>query len=206
VAVAGALVALAFLTAPPAASVGASGGSPPEGRAAFPSVPPGTYSAPVDRPVSDPFRLDAGQYGPGNRGLEYDTAPGDPVRAVAAGRVAFAGPVAGRLVVSVVHPDGRRSTLTGLRSVLVRVGDLVARGSPVGTAGPGLHLGLLEGRRYVDPAPFLAGAVRRAVLVSPGGARAGRSAIARPGSRTGTVAPRSAHGPPWFVAHRADHG
>lgn len=168
-----ATAAVAVLAPVPGAAAGAATGSgaarPPEARpsggAGFPEVPPGTYAPPVDRPVRDPFRMDAGPYGPGNRGLEYDTVGGDPVRAVAAGRVAFAGPVAGRLVVSVVHPDGRRSTLTGLRSILVRVGELVARGTPVGTAGPGLHLGLLEGRRYVDPAPFLTTTPQRAVLV-----------------------------------------
>jgi len=136
-----------------------------EGVATYPSVPPGTYVRPVDRPVRDPFRLPRGQYGPGNRGLEYDTAPGDPVRAIGAGRVAFAGQVAGRLVVSVDHPDGRRSSLVGLTSLTVTAGELVARGTLVGTAGPNLHLGLREGKRYVDPARFLSGTPRRAVLV-----------------------------------------
>jgi murein DD-endopeptidase MepM/ murein hydrolase activator NlpD len=122
--------------------------------------------APVDRPVRDPFRLPAGQYGPGNRGLEYDTVTGDPVRAIGAGRVVFAGPVAGRLVLSVDHPDGRRSSLVGLASLRVAVGDLVARGTTVGAAASGLHLGLREGDRYVDPAPFLSSIRRRAVLVA----------------------------------------
>ena len=131
----------------------------------YPPVAPGTYVRPVDRPVRDPFRLPAGQYGPGNRGLEYATVSGDAVRAIGAGRVVFAGPVAGRLVLSVDHPDGRRSSLVGLASLHVAVGDLLARGTMVGAAAPGLHLGLREGDRYVDPARFLSGYVRRAVLV-----------------------------------------
>lgn len=151
-----------------AAADAGSGSARPAPPGSFPPVAPGTYAPPVPRPVRDPFRLDAGPYGPGNRGLEYATRDGDLVRAIGAGRVAFAGPVAGRLALSVVHPDGRRSTLTGLRSLLVSVGELVARGTPVGRAGTGLHLGLLEGRRYVDPAPFVGAARRRAVLVPLG--------------------------------------
>jgi murein DD-endopeptidase MepM/ murein hydrolase activator NlpD len=131
----------------------------------FAPVPAGTYAPPVDRRVQDPFRLDAGPYGPGNRGLEYSTLPGDTVRAVAAGRVAFVGPVAGRLVVSIDHPDGRRSTLTRMETIAVSVGDVVARGTPLGTAATGLHLGLLEGRRYVDPARFFGPPTQRAVLI-----------------------------------------
>jgi murein DD-endopeptidase MepM/ murein hydrolase activator NlpD len=167
-------------SAPPAAAVTDAGASPHTARTAsvagdpttaaelpttFPPVPPGTYAPPVDRAVRDPFRLPNGPYGPGNRGLEYDTASGDPVRAIGAGRVAFAGPVAGRLVVSVVHPDGRRSSLTGLASLRVSAGQLVARGTVVGTSGVALHLGLREADRYVDPAPFLSAPRRRAVLV-----------------------------------------
>jgi murein DD-endopeptidase MepM/ murein hydrolase activator NlpD len=138
----------------------------------FPPAAPGTYAPPVDRPVRDPFRLPHGQYGPGNRGLEYATVRGDSVRAIGAGRVAFAGTVAGRLVVSVVHPDGRRSSLTGLASLLVSAGQMVARGTAVGTAAPGLHLGVREGTRYVDPAPLLSPVPRRAVLVPVEGAPA----------------------------------
>lgn len=167
--VAGSVLATATsaLTAGRVGAVQGSGGRPAgdAGSVAYPPVPPGTYRPPVARRVVDPFRLPEGTYRAGNRGLEYATVPGDPVVAVGAGRVAFAGAVGGRLVVSIDHPDGRRSTLTNLASLAVRRGDVVARGTPVGTALAGLHLGLREGRRYVDPAPFLAPAARRAVLV-----------------------------------------
>ena len=36
---------------------------------------------PVSAPVIDPFRLPFGPYGPGNRGLEYATRPGQPAAA-----------------------------------------------------------------------------------------------------------------------------
>jgi murein DD-endopeptidase MepM/ murein hydrolase activator NlpD len=115
-------------------------------------VGPSTYRPPLDRPVVDPFRAPAGPYGPGNRGLEYASVPGDLVRAIGPGVVVFAGPVAGRGVVSVVHPDGLRSSLTGLVGVAVSVGQVVATGTPVGRAGPGLHLGVRRDGRYIDPA------------------------------------------------------
>jgi murein DD-endopeptidase MepM/ murein hydrolase activator NlpD len=125
------------------------------------------YRPPVERPVADPFRLPSGPYGPGNRGLEYATAGGEVARAIGPGVVAFAGPVAGRLVVSVEHPDGLRSTLTGLRSVAVRPRERVVTGSPLGRAGPALHLGVRRGRTYLDPATLFGRSVRprRAVLV-----------------------------------------
>jgi murein DD-endopeptidase MepM/ murein hydrolase activator NlpD len=166
--VAAALSLFALLSAPSAAfAIGDSGSRPPpRGTGRFGEAVPGAYASPVNRPVSDPFRLDAGPYGAGNRGLEFAAHPGDVVRAIAGGRVAFAGPVVGRLVVSIDHADGRRSTLTHLSDVFVRVGDVVARGTPVGRADVGLHLGLLEGGRYVDPGPFLAPERRRGVLVA----------------------------------------
>jgi len=125
------------------------------------------YRPPVDRPVIDPFRPPSNPYGPGNRGLEYDTVPGEPVRVIGAGVVAFAGWVAGRGVVSVEHPDGLRSSLTGLESVALRRGDVVAAGTVAGSAGDRLHLGVRRSGRYVDPAALFATEERprHAVLV-----------------------------------------
>jgi murein DD-endopeptidase MepM/ murein hydrolase activator NlpD len=160
-----AILAFTLLGAPANAIAGSgAAGTSPGG-----PMRPG-YLPPVRAPVVDPFRLANGPYGPGNRGLEYRTIPGTVVRAANGGRVVFAGPVAGRLVVSVRHPDSRRTTLTGLARIRVRSGDLVARGAVVGVAAATLHFGVIDNGRYVDPATLLAGAAR-AVLVplrSPG--------------------------------------
>ncbi len=126
---------------------------------------PGVYRRPVERAVSDPFRMENGPYGAGNFGLEYETSPGDPVLAIGSGIVSFAGSVAGRLAVTVQHPDGRRSSLTGLSAVAVQAGDLVVQGQFLGRALSRLHLGLRERDRYVDPALFLGVIQRRARLV-----------------------------------------
>lgn len=117
----------------------------------------------MDAPVADPFRAPEGPYGPGNRGIEYATAPGTAVRAIGSGVVAFAGSVAGRGVVSIDHPSGLRSTYTGLAQITVVVGAPVAQRDMVGRTATHLHLGLRDGRRYLDPAAFFGGA--RAVLV-----------------------------------------
>ena len=126
---------------------------------------PVRYVAPVDAPVIDPFRAPASPYGPGNRGLDYDTAPGDEVRAAAPGTVVFAGQVGGELHVTVAHDDGRRSSYSFLAEVAVAVGRRVGGGERIGVAGERLHVGLREGETYVDPAAFFGTEVRAVRLV-----------------------------------------
>src|SRR5439155_11128469 len=94
---------------------------------------PPRYAPPVDAPVVDAFRPPATPYGPGNRGLEYGTSPGLPVRAAADGEVTFAGLVAGALHVTVLHADGLRTTASFLATVDVVVGQRVRRGDRLGT-------------------------------------------------------------------------
>ena len=116
------------------------------------AAPPPTYRPPVDAPVSDPFRAPSSPYGPGNRGLEYDTAPGTEVRAAADGRVTFAGSVAGARHVTVLHPDGLRTTASYLATIAVVVGQEVAQGDLLGTTEGRLHFGARSGDAYLDPA------------------------------------------------------
>ncbi|MHC3471833.1 peptidoglycan DD-metalloendopeptidase family protein [Streptomyces sp. 7R007] len=102
-------------------------------------------------------------YGPGHRGVDLSAPPGTPVRAVAAGRVSFAGRVAGRGVVSV------ELTGTGLRTTYEPVRPSVAEGAEV---APGevvgvveaqashcpvtcVHWGLLRGTTYLNPLSLL---------------------------------------------------
>lgn len=109
------------------------------------------YRPPVEAHVVDGFRMDNGPYGPGNRGLEYATVGGEPVVATADGRVTFVGMVAGRLVVSLGHADGRLSSLTYMSTVTVSVGEDVEGGAVVGAAAKGLHFGVRENGVYIDP-------------------------------------------------------
>lgn len=143
-----AVAAATVATAPPVGAAGDSGARP-QPRA-------GDYAPPVQGPVIDPFRAPPGPYGPGNRGLEYATDPGALARAIGGGTVVFAGQVAGRLVVTVEHPDGLRSSLVGLATVSVTRGQSVVRGQPLGRTGSRLHLGVRRGEQYLDPATLFA--------------------------------------------------
>lgn len=109
------------------------------------------YEPPVDAPVVDPFRPPPKPWLPGNRGIEYATRPGTPVKAAAHGVVTFAGPVAGSLHVTVQHADGIRTSASFLARVLVRAGQRVRRGAPVGVSAARLHVGARRGDTYIDP-------------------------------------------------------
>lgn len=119
--------------------------------AAAPARPP-TYVPPVDAPVSDGFRPPTTPYGPGNRGLEYDTAPGTVAHAAADGVVTFAGEVAGTRAVTLLHEDGLKTSVSRLASVAVVVGQRVRQGDPLGTSEGRLHFGARSGDGYLDPA------------------------------------------------------
>jgi murein DD-endopeptidase MepM/ murein hydrolase activator NlpD len=131
---------------------------------------PVRYQAPVDAPVTDPFRPPSSPYGPGNRGLEYATEPGTPVRAAADGTATFAGQVGGTLHVTLQHADGARTTYAGLATVGVTRGEQVAAGEPVGTSRTSLLWTVRLGDAYLDPAALLAAsgdASSHLVAVSP---------------------------------------
>ena len=116
---------------------------------------PFVFRPPVDAPVVDPFRPPEDPYGAGNRGVEYDTTPGDLVRAAAAGTVAFAGAVAGSLYVTLDHGGGVVSTYSYLQRISVRAGAEVAQGQVIAIAGERLHFGVRVDGSYADPARFI---------------------------------------------------
>lgn len=120
---------------------------------------------PVDAPVTDPFREPACAWCPGNRGVEYGTSAGARVRAVATGRVTYAGTIAARTYVIVRHADGRRVTYGHLDGESYDVGDLVLRGQRIGRTAGRFHFGVRVGDRYVDPAPSIGRLTYRPRLV-----------------------------------------
>lgn len=115
------------------------------------------------RPGSSPevarsFAPPETRYGAGHRGVDLVGSPGQPVLAAAAGRVSFAGLLAGRGVVVVVH--GALRTTYEPVTASVPVGASVALGDVLGTLEPGhlgcpaeacLHWGLRRGEQYLDP-------------------------------------------------------
>lgn len=114
--------------------------------------------------VVNVFDPPAHRYGAGHRGVDLAGRPGQPVRAVAAGTVSFAGRLAGRGVVVVDH--GRlRSTYEPV-DAQVAVGDVVAAGQLLGTLTSDLshclpsvclHLGAKTASGYLDPLDLLGG-------------------------------------------------
>ena len=145
----------AWLLLAPAVTMALAVTIPPEAAAAAAHHERPVFRPPVDAPVTDPFRPPESPYGPGNRGVEYDTEPGDVVRAAASGTVVFAGAVAGTLHVTVDHGGGLVSSYSYLQRLSVRVGAAVDQGAVIGVAGERLHFSVrLEGT-YTDPAGFI---------------------------------------------------
>ncbi|MEU9341811.1 M23 family metallopeptidase [Streptomyces sp. NPDC048278] len=142
--------------------VGAEGPPPPPAGPPGPPVPALARVWPVGvrPPVLRGWEPPATVYGAGHRGVDLGAAPGAPVRAVAAGRVSYAGRVAGRGVVSVTLTGTDLRTTYEPVTATVGKGQAVAAGEVVGTVEPGgahcgaracVHWGLLRGEAYLDP-------------------------------------------------------
>lgn len=108
-------------------------------------------------------------YGRGHRGVDLAGTPGAAVHAAGAGRIGYAGVLAGRGVVTVLHANGLKTTYEPV-TPQVKAGRHVAIGQVIGrldTGHPGcpvaacLHWGLLRGDTYLDPLTLVhAGRVR----------------------------------------------
>ncbi|MEV6974241.1 M23 family metallopeptidase [Kitasatospora sp. NPDC093806] len=143
---------------------------------------------PVDGPGGRPgavvgrFDAPATPWAAGHRGVDLAATPGAEVRAAAAGVVTFAGPVAGRPVVTVTHPVTGTPPAPPLRTTYLPVdgalpvGTAVAAGQVIGRLttgaghcadGPCLHWGLLRGRRYLDPPALLGLGTARLLPLGP---------------------------------------
>ena len=120
---------------------------------------PLTGTPPVVRAFEPPPR----PWLPGHRGVDLGAAPGEVVCAAGGGIVYFAGTVAGRGVVSVLHDNGLRTTYEPV-TPLVRAGAQVSPGHPIGLLSAGhagcratacLHWGLRDDTSYLDPLALL---------------------------------------------------
>ncbi|MBD9729128.1 M23 family metallopeptidase [Streptomyces sp. ID-01-6.2a] len=160
-----ALLLTAWTTAPRAAPGRAAAPAPPATEEPVPAV---ARVWPVGlRPlVARVWEPPPTPYARGHRGVDLAAPAGSPVRAVAPGRVAFAGRVAGRGVVSVeltgTGDPPLRTTYEPVRTS-VKKGDQVTAGAPLGAleATPShcptacLHWGLRRGDTYLDPLTLL---------------------------------------------------
>lgn len=130
-----------------------------------------------------PFEAPTSRYGTGHRGIDVAADTGQPVASITAGRIGFSGSIAGKAVVTVLMPDGRRVTYEPVTSELtagtpVRAGQLIGTVAPRGghcggspqALGSGqphrsgcLHIGLLRADEYLDPLTLL----RRPAVLKP---------------------------------------
>ncbi len=127
---------------------------------------------PVDRPrVVEPYAPPEHDWLAGHRGVDLAVAVGQPVRSMVDGAVAFAGQVAGRPVVVVRLPDGRRTTYEPVHA-RVTVGETVRAGQVLGVVAAGqghcpaacLHVGLRTATGYADPLSLVG---RRPAVLKP---------------------------------------
>lgn len=130
-----------------------------------PGVPP------VPGVVVQEFDAPEHRYAPGHRGVDLRAEPGTTVRAVRGGVIAWSGPVAGTVYVTIDHGGGLSTTYGGVSS-MVGIGDHVGAGHTLGSVASGrTHLDwgarLREraGFRYIDPMLLLQ--TLRPVLIAP---------------------------------------
>lgn len=114
--------------------------------------------APVPGPVVEQF-APVGQFG-GHWGIDFAASVGAVVGSPVAGRVSFAGNVAGMRTVTVDPGGGVLVSVSYLTLVTASTGQVVRVGDELGRSGlahgrPTVHLSLREHGRYLDPAPYL---------------------------------------------------
>jgi hypothetical protein len=121
------------------------------------------WSWPVTGPIVRGFDPPDSPYGAGHRGIDIAAPIATTIFAPDDGVVSFAGPVGGKLFLTIDHGGGVTSTCSWLTSLLVRKGARVVRGQPVATTGwghpdlpvPHLHFSVRLDGTYVDPLAYL---------------------------------------------------
>ncbi len=162
-------------------------------------VPRGTWPLHPRPPVVRGFDPPASPWGAGHRGVDLLGRRGQAVHAARAGRIVFAGRLAGRGVVVVDH--GQQRTTYEPVSAAVHTGQTVAQGQRIGSlqsershCSPRvcLHWGLLRGRVYLNPLLLVGGGPVR-LLPQRGAPPAGVGPPSASGLEVGR-APRSVPG------------
>ncbi|MGZ0152629.1 murein hydrolase activator EnvC family protein [Kribbella sp. WER1] len=100
---------------------------------------------------------------PGHRGVDLAGRPGQEVLAATPGTITYAGPLAGRGVVTITY-GARRTTYEPVVAAVpvgasVRTGTVIGRLSAAGShclPRACLHWGLLQAKQYLDPLSLLA--------------------------------------------------
>jgi murein DD-endopeptidase MepM/ murein hydrolase activator NlpD len=159
------------------------------------STPAWGWPLPGDSVVDRAFEPAVTEWGAGHRGVDLRGVLDEPVLSAGAGKVTYAGLLAGRGVVVVTHGDGLRTTYEPVHAT-VTVGTAVDRADVIGTLTTGhgscrprtvcLHWGLLRGETYLDP---LALVTQGRLRLLPLGGAAGTSASVLGASTVSRVDP-----------------
>jgi murein DD-endopeptidase MepM/ murein hydrolase activator NlpD len=169
-------------------------------------APAGVWPLQPTPTVVEGFDPPGSLWGAGHRGVDLAGAVGQVVHTALAGTITFAGELAGRGVVVVDH-GATRTTYEPVASQ-VRVGDVVARGQPIGTlelAGSHcfpqvcLHWGWLRGTTYLDPLLLVGGGP---IVLLP----LGDSEVSSPAAVIRRASGVAAGSPLVGVRRHADHG
>ncbi|QCU78546.1 M23 family metallopeptidase [Citricoccus sp. SGAir0253] len=136
------LLSLVLLLGPPVPDAAVADGSPAPAPVAGDRSAPSAWTAPVapaaPPTVLRPFDPPASPWAAGHRGADWAARPGGAVLSPGPGTIRFAGPVAGRAVVTVAHQDGTLSSLEPVDLAEgLEVGDRVAAGDVLGTVQQG---------------------------------------------------------------------
>lgn len=111
-----------------------------------------SYDLPVQGEITDFFRPPAHIGAQGNRGWEYTTLIGSQVKAAQSGVVHFAGQVAGNFYVSILHPDGIKTTYSFVSDIQVSKSEAVQKGQLIAlTTDRPFHFGVVKNDDYIDP-------------------------------------------------------
>jgi murein DD-endopeptidase MepM/ murein hydrolase activator NlpD len=144
--------------------VGGSAAGPGPGHFANPL--PGAVLTQPFGPSPYPFEPPYAGFAHFHTGIDVSTAEGTPVLAAAEGQVVLAGFNTGGYgnYVVIAHAGGLDTLYGHLDSFLVRQGQAVTAGQPIGTegstgnsTGAHLHFEVRKGGQPVDPSPYLAG-------------------------------------------------
>jgi hypothetical protein len=134
----------------------------------------------------------------GHRGVDLAADPEEKVRAAGSGVVGYAGRLAGRGVVTVIHGELRTTyepvTAAVVAGQRVRAGDVIGRLEPATGHCPGrscLHWGLLRGDVYLDPLLLVRPGPSRLLPIF-GGLRSTASQLPGAGSSAGSSVGSSA--------------
>ncbi len=125
---------------------------------------------PVDGTLTSPYGIRRSGFDFAiHRGVDISVPEGTPVRAMAPGRVAFAGTMRGYgFVVMIDHPRGVRTVYGHLSELRVETGDTLndrrvigLSGSTGRSTGPHLHFEIRTRSGAEDPVPLLGGTPRQ---------------------------------------------